>query len=234
MRWSCVRFILLMAMICRGVDGDDKPLLDDLTASAQRGDAGAQLSLAVRYRDGKGVDKDYPQAMHWAHIAADHGNAKAMDFIGFAYLTGRGVEQNADVAFGYFHAAAGESARGAFNLGQCYFGAQGTDQDIPKALDAWKKAADMGEGRAAAEAAMVYLSGEGVPPDPQEARRLATRSNSATHPAWSSSARSSSGPGRSMVPAPTGRRPHTSSRSARPDRLCSRTTTCPRRKGPTC
>jgi hypothetical protein len=176
MRWSCVRFILLMAMICRGVDGDDKPLLDDLTASAQRGDAGAQLSLAVRYRDGKGVDKDYPQAMHWAHIAADHGNAKAMDFIGFAYLTGRGVEQNADVAFGYFHAAAGESARGAFNLGQCYFGAQGTDQDIPKALDAWKKAADMGEGRAAAEAAMVYLSGEGVPPDPQEARRLATRS----------------------------------------------------------
>jgi TPR repeat protein len=216
MRWSCVRFILLMAMICRGVDGDDKPLLDDLTASAQRGDAGAQLSLAVRYRDGKGVDKDYPQAMHWAHIAADHGNAKAMDFIGFAYLTGRGVEQNADVAFGYFHAAAGESARGAFNLGQCYFGAQGTDQDIPKALDAWKKAADMGPIRRK-----------------RDAWRLARR-NSATHPAWSSSARSSSGPGRSMVPAPTGRRPHTSSRSARPDRLCSRTTTCPRRKGPTC
>ena len=48
---------------------------------------------------------------------------------------------------------AGASARAAFNLGQCYFGAQGIDQDIPKALAAWKKAAEMGDGRAAANAA---------------------------------------------------------------------------------
>lgn len=86
------------------------------------------------------------------------------------------MKENAKVAFGYFHAGADKSAQAAFNLGQCYFGAQGVDQDIPKALKAWKKGADLGSGVAASEAAMVYLSGEGVPADPVEARRLASRS----------------------------------------------------------
>jgi tetratricopeptide (TPR) repeat protein len=85
------------------------------------------------------------------------------------------VQRNPAVAFGYFHAAADHSAPAAFNLGQCYFGAQGIEQDIPKAMDAWSKAAAMGNGRAAAEAAMAHLSGEGIPADPAEARRLASR-----------------------------------------------------------
>ena len=88
--------------------------------------------------------------MHWGHLAADQGDADAMDFVGFAYLTGRGVTQNAGIAFGYFHAAADHSAQGGYNLGQCYFGAQGVDQNIPEALRAWKKAAMLGSGSAAA------------------------------------------------------------------------------------
>src|SRR5689334_15680928 len=99
-----------------------------------------------------------------------------MDFVGYAYLTGLGVKQNRRIAFGYFHAGAEKSAQAAFNLGQCYFGAQGVEQDVSKALSAWKKAADLGSGIAAAEAAMVYLSGEGVSVDSAEARRLAKRS----------------------------------------------------------
>jgi hypothetical protein len=168
--------ILAALLVCRGIHAEDMPSMDALTAQASHGDVRAQLSLAVRYRDGQGVDRDHAQAMRWGHLAADQGDAAAMDFVGYAYLTGRGVKRNAAVAFGYFHAAAGQSSQAAFNLGQCYFGAQGVDQDIPRALEAWKKAATMGSGRAAAEAAMVYLSGDGVPADPQEARRMATRS----------------------------------------------------------
>ncbi len=176
MKLVSLPFIFALLLICSGVRADKSPVPDELLDKASHGDTHAQLALALRYRDGKGADQDYPQAMHWAHLAADHGDVNAMDFIGFAYLRGRGVTRNAAVAFGYFHAAAGKSATAGFNLGQCYFGAQGCDLDVPKALEAWKHAADMGNGRAAANAAMVYLSGEGIPADPQEARRLATRS----------------------------------------------------------
>ena len=169
-------FVLTVLFVASSIFAEELPLIDDLIAKAAKGDVPAQAALAIRYRDGKGVEKDWVQAMHWAHLAADHGDAQAMDFIGHAYLTGRGVQRNPAVAFGYFHAAGNKSAQAAFNLGQCYFGAQGVELNIPKALEAWKKAAEMGSGRAAAEAAMIYLSGEGVPADPQEARRLAARS----------------------------------------------------------
>jgi len=161
----------------------ETPDLAALTARAEGGDAGAQVSLAVRYRDGKGVAKDDALALQWAHRAADAGYAEAMDFIGFAYLRGSVVKRNPEIAFGYFRAAAGESAQAAFNLGQCYFGAQGTEQDIGKALEWWKRAAAKGHGRAASTAAMALYSGEGIAADAPEARRLAERAAELTDPA---------------------------------------------------
>ena len=148
---------------------------EDVIAKATKGNVRARLSLAYRYRDGKGVQKDYAEAMRWAHLAADRGDAAAMDFVGWMFFEGLGVKRNPTVAAGYFKAAAGESAAAAWNLGQCYFGSQGVEHDVPKALEVWKKAAAMGHGRAASTAAMVYLAGEGVTPDLAEARRLATR-----------------------------------------------------------
>ena len=163
---------LTLAGMAKAVDQTD---LQSLRSRAEGGEVKAQLDLAHRFRDGKGVAKDEAEAMQWAHRAADKGNAEAMDFVGFAYLCGAVVKRNPEVAFGYFKAAAEKSAQAAFNLGQCYFGAQGTEQDIPKALDWWKKAAARGHGGAASTAAMAYLSGEGVVPDAGEARRLAER-----------------------------------------------------------
>ena len=113
--------------------------------------------------------------MQWAHRAADQGHAGALDFVGYAYLHGSMVKRNPEIAFGYFKVAARRSAQAAFNLGQCYFGAQGTEQDVPKALEWWEKAAAQGHGHAAVTAAMVYLSGEGVARDTVKARRLAER-----------------------------------------------------------
>ncbi len=150
-----------------------EPPFEQLQEQARQGDPAAQLSLAIRYRDAKDVAKDNAAAMQWAHRAADQGHADALDFVGFAYLRGAVVKRRPEVAFGYFKAAAEESAQAAFNLGQCYYGAQGTEQDCAKALDWWRKAAAKGHGRAASTAAMALLSGEGVVPDAAEARRLA-------------------------------------------------------------
>ena len=147
----------------------------EIQSRAVGGDVKAELELALRYRDGKGVTKDDKQAMQWAHKAADAGNADAMDFVGFAYLRGAVIKRNPAIAIAYFKAAADDSAQAAYNLGQCYFGAQGTEQDCPKALEWGKKAAERGHGRAAANAAMAYRSGEGIAADAVQARRLAER-----------------------------------------------------------
>lgn len=155
---------------------------DPLLETANAGDTAAQLKLAVRLRDGDGVKKDDAAAMQWAHRAADAGNADAMDFVGHAYLRGAVVKRNPTIAFGYFKAAAAESPQAAFNLGQCYYGAQGTDQDCAKALEWWIKAAEGGHGRAASTAAMAYLSGEGVPADAALARKLAERATELNDP----------------------------------------------------
>ena len=149
--------------------------ITELQSRAMSGDAKAQLDLAIRLRDGKGVTKDDAEAMQWAHKAADAGNADAQDFVGSAYLRGAVVKRNTALAIAYFKEAADDSAQAAFNLGQCYYGAQGTEQDCAKALDWWKKAADKGHGRAASTAAMAFLSGEGIAPDAAQARRLAER-----------------------------------------------------------
>lgn len=153
----------------------DAPKMTELIEKAQKGDSAAQLELAIKYRDGKGVEKNNAEALRWGHMAADQGNADAMDFIGFMYFRGVAVPHDADIAIGYFKAASKKSAGAAWNLGQCYFAALGVPQDIPKALELWEKAAAMGHGRAASTAAMTYLSGEGVTPNPTKARKLAER-----------------------------------------------------------
>jgi len=171
--------LLLMLSL---LSADAETALETLRAQAAGGDVNAQLDLAYRYRDGKGVTKDAAEAMSWAHRAADAGNADAMDFVGFAYLRGAVVKRNPAIAFAYFKEAANESAQAAFNLGQCYYGAQGTKQDCAKALEWWKKAAEMGHGRAAACAAMAYHSGEGVKADAAQARSLAERAAELNNP----------------------------------------------------
>ncbi len=154
----------------------------ELSAKAERGDAAALHELAVCYRDGKGVAKDDARALSYAHRAADQGHADAQDFVGFAYLRGSVVKRSPEIAIGYFRNAAEQSSNAAFNLGQCYYGAQGTAQDVSKALEWWEKAAARGHGRAAATAAMAYLAGEGTARDVAKARRLAERAAEFNNP----------------------------------------------------
>lgn len=172
--WQAYALSLFLA-VAPAFPADEQAAFQSLRGRAESGDVAAQAALAVRYRDGKGVAKDNAKAMQWAHRAADAGNADAMDFVGHAYLRGADVKRNPAVAFSYFKAASEKSAQAAFNLGQCYFGAQGTEQDCAKAIEWWTKAAAKGHGRAASTAAMALLSGEGVVPDKAEARRFAER-----------------------------------------------------------
>jgi len=151
------------------------PDLAQLISLAQGGDAKARMALAYRYRDGDGVERDYAEAIRWAHLVADQGDAGAMDFVGWMFFQGLGVEPSAEIALGYFKAAAAESPSAAGNLGLCHFAGQGVDQDTRKALAAWTKGAELGHGPSASTAAMVHLAGDDVPVDAKLARELAER-----------------------------------------------------------
>ena len=68
---------------------------------------------------------------------AEGGDAAAQVALAIRYRDGKGAAKDdalalQEIAFGYFKTAAEKSAQAAINLGQCYFGAQGTEQDIPE------------------------------------------------------------------------------------------------------
>jgi len=70
--------------------------IDPLAASAENGDAAAQLKLGMRYYDGISREKppDYEKALEWLRRAADQGNAEAQARIGMMHHFGRGVPRD--------------------------------------------------------------------------------------------------------------------------------------------
>jgi TPR repeat protein len=58
--------------------------------AANQGQAEAQYNLGIAYTFGKGVLKDYKQAVYWYQKAADQGYAEAQSILGIAYTIGKG------------------------------------------------------------------------------------------------------------------------------------------------
>ena len=52
---------------------------------AERGDAGAQYNLGVRYDKGQGVPQDSKEAVKWYRLSAEQGNVDAQFNLGFMY-----------------------------------------------------------------------------------------------------------------------------------------------------
>src|SRR5208282_1312067 len=61
---------------------------------ADQGNAVAQIYLGAMYRDGKGMAKDYSQAVAWFRKAADQGDFVTPINIAGMYLHGLGVPQD--------------------------------------------------------------------------------------------------------------------------------------------
>lgn len=60
--------------------------LNEFTALAEQGDAGAQLALGRMYMMGQGAQRDRDQAIKWFKAAAVQGNADAQFFLGSMYV----------------------------------------------------------------------------------------------------------------------------------------------------
>ena len=75
--------------------------MNRFTKSAERGDAVAQYRLGLAYCLGRGVKKDYSEAVKWLRRSADQGHAKAQYYLGFCYSVGKGVAKDAQTAYGW-------------------------------------------------------------------------------------------------------------------------------------
>jgi TPR repeat protein len=102
---------------------------------AARGDAEAEDTVGVMYKNGWGVKKDEAAAMTWWRKAAEGGNAKAQYSLGLAYKTGNPpVTKDYAAAARWFLKAAGQGSWQAdLQLGGMYANGLGVKPDYIEA-----------------------------------------------------------------------------------------------------
>ena len=72
---------------------------------AEGGNAWAQYSLGVMYRDGLGIQEDYELAAKWTRLSAKQGNKVAAYNLGIFYQKGQGVNKDFHKAMKWFDLA---------------------------------------------------------------------------------------------------------------------------------
>ncbi len=79
-----------------------------LRKAADRGHAGAQDSLGVRYATGQGVQQDDREAIKWYRKAADQNHPVAQFNLALMYVYGQGVAQDYSQAYIWFSLSASQ------------------------------------------------------------------------------------------------------------------------------
>ncbi len=160
----------------------DQQAVKQLLDAALAGDATAQLDLGYRHEHGKGVARDYAEAMSWYLKSAAQGDHQAEINIGLLHAYGRGVAIDlAEAAKWYRKAADGGNAWGEANLGLFYLYGKGVPEDLPQALHLLELAAARHNAAAERDLATMYLTGRGVAQNNEEGLRylrLAAADNS--------------------------------------------------------
>ena len=80
--------------------------LQDVVEAAEQGDATAQYRLGRIYHFGKGMPKDYAEAMRWYSKAAEQGYAIAQYNVGLMHAAGQGVPVDYAESVKWFRKAA--------------------------------------------------------------------------------------------------------------------------------
>ena len=169
--------------------------IDLFKRAAQQGHPLAMYNLALHYRDGIGVQRDFGQAAEWFAKAAESGLVSAMVENAQALTTGRGQpfsRANPRRAVEWLQRAADAgSLRAKYELGRIYQrgarcscgeGNQSNDvsRDRELALLWFSRAAEAGDTAAQVRVAEIMEAGTGLPsPQPEIAERywrLAARS----------------------------------------------------------
>jgi TPR repeat protein len=137
---------------------------------AERGDAEAQFNVGYCYDDGRGVAKDFAEAVKWYRKAAEQNFAPAEFNLGYCYANGQGVRKDKEEAVKWFRKAAEQNyAPAQSNLGYCYDNGRGVAKDAGEAVKWYRQAAGQGHPEAQLNLGYCYANGQGVSKDTVEA-----------------------------------------------------------------
>ena len=141
-------FVLLMTTfpsVYGGSCWDKVSNVDDCLVRAERGNSSAQYNLGVLYDNGRGVRKDYKEAVKWYRKAAEQGLAGAQNNLGVLYDNGQGVRKDYKEAVKWYRKSAERGHDLAqYYLGEMYYRGQGVRKNKSMAHMYWNIAAVSG------------------------------------------------------------------------------------------
>ncbi|MFR1794599.1 MobP3 family relaxase [Ruminococcus bicirculans (ex Wegman et al. 2014)] len=150
--------------------------------SAKQKNKFAQYSLANLYYYGNGVEKDLSQAFLWYQKSSAQGQPYASYAVAQMYSKGEYVSQGGETAQRYYKAALSgflklESKEQAddnlyYKLGSMFKKGLGTDIDMDRAIDYFKRSAEMNNKNGLYEYGKELLLGEHIPQDKEKAVKL--------------------------------------------------------------
>ncbi len=139
------------------------------------GDSSGSRNAGYCYALGIGCEKDKKKAVEWYTVSAKSGNAKAQCNLGVMYSYGNGTEQNyAEAAYWFRKSAEGGYSRGQTNLGELLTKGLGVERNPTEAAYWFGKS---GSPRALHRLALLYLTGDGVEKNTEEAISLLEESS---------------------------------------------------------
>ena len=150
--------------------------------SAKQKNKFAQFSLANLYYYGNGVERDLSQAFLWYQKSSAQGQPYASYAVAQMYSKGEYVTENEDTVQRYYKAALSgflklESKDQAddnlyYKLGSMFKKGLGTDINMDKAIDYFKRSEEMNNKNGLYEYGKVLLLGENIPQDIEKAVKL--------------------------------------------------------------
>lgn len=171
-------------MFCYGLgtEQDYEKAFEWFERSAKQKNKFAQFSLANLYYYGSGVEKDLSQAFLWYQRSSSQGQPYAAYSIAQMYRDGEYVTKDNDTAQRYYKQALSgflkiESDDMAnddlfYKLGQMFKFGLGTDSDVTKAIEYFRRSAEMNNKNGLFEYGKALLIGEHIPQDTDSAVKL--------------------------------------------------------------
>ncbi len=147
----------------------------------EKGDHSRAYDVGFAFYHGiYGAPHDYRKAAEWFSKAAEKGSAPAAVMLGDMYSNGKGVKADAAAAAGWYRRAADKDyAQGQAKLAGAYYNGEGVKRDMAAAALLYGKACESGqEGAPCSRLGQMYMLGEGVKPDHQQALEFLLRADS--------------------------------------------------------
>jgi TPR repeat protein len=142
----------------------------NIRRAARIGDVEAQALLGQMFLEGRGVEVDEAEGLHWHAVAASAGNAESMNMVGRCHELGRGTPIDEALAAAWYRKAADAGLDwGLYNYANLLATGRGVPRDRARAFALYRRAAAMGHAKSMNLVGRHYDEGWDCERDPAQA-----------------------------------------------------------------